>query len=491
MNLGLEHSYSQLPSRFFARVAPEPARAPALLVFNEPLARELDLPYARTDAQRHAWAQALSGNRPPDDARPLAMAYAGHQFAHFVAELGDGRALLLGEKRHGGRRYDIQLKGSGRTPFSRGGDGRAALGPMLREYLVSEAMHALGIPTTRSLAVVATGEPVFRDSVLPGAVLTRVATSHLRVGTFQYFRARNDVEGLRLLLDYAIARHDPDLAAADSRALAFLERVAQRQASLIAQWMSVGFIHGVMNTDNMTLSGETIDYGPCAFMDHYDPHTVFSSIDRRGRYAFGNQPAIAQWNLARLADALLPLIEPDEQRAIGLATVPVQRFAADFDLGFRQRMGAKLGLMSVRDADAPLISDLLMALHVGHADFTSSLRALADAALGAAHEEGFRQQFREPAAVDEWLAAWRRRLATEGATPTQVREGIRSANPAFIARNHRVEQALAAASDHGDLAPFTRLLTVLQQPFADQPGMEDLARPPRDDERVAATFCGT
>ncbi len=488
----LEHSYSQLPSRFFARLAPKPVRAPRLLIFNDTLADLLGVAPPRDDAERGKWAAMLAGNELPSDARPLAMAYAGHQFAHFVPQLGDGRALLLGEKRgRDGRLYDIQLKGSGRTPFSRAGDGRAVIGPMLREYLVSEAMHALGIPTTRSLAVVATGEQVFRDQVLPGAVLTRVAASHLRVGTFQYFQARDDVEGLRLLLDYAIARHDPDLAQAGNRALAFLERVAQRQADLIAQWMSVGFIHGVMNTDNMALSGETIDYGPCAFMDHYDPHTVFSSIDRRGRYAFGNQPTIAQWNIARLADALLPLIDTGQERAVELATPVVQRFAEDFDGAFQQRLCAKLGLMSARDEDAALINTLLAALQAGHADFTNSFHTLADAALGTAHEAGFRQQFREPGIVDEWLATWRLRLAAEARAPAMVHEAMRRTNPAFIPRNHRVEQALQAASDHDDLGPFTRLLSVLQQPFDDHPEAEELSRPPLDDERIAATFCGT
>lgn len=492
MILGLGHSYAGLPPRFFAELAPESAKAPRLLVFNEPLAHELGWQAPRSAAEAEQWAQMLSGNQPPEDARPIAMAYAGHQFAHFVPQLGDGRALLLGEKRApDGRRFDIQLKGSGRTPFSRSGDGRAAIGPMLREYLVSEAMHALGIPTTRSLAVVATGEQVFRDEVLPGAVLTRVAASHLRVGTFQFFQARDDVEGLRALLDYSIARHDPDIAAAENPALAFLKRVAARQARLIAQWMGVGFIHGVMNTDNMALSGETIDYGPCAFMDEYDPRTVFSSIDRRGRYAYGNQPAIAQWNLARLADALLPLIHTEEARAIELATPCVQGFIADFDQHFRQILCAKLGLASTREDDTLLINDLLSAMHAGHADFTNSFRQLADAALGTGHETAFRAQFREPAAVDGWLVAWRARLATEGRPLQALRDALRSTNPVFIPRNHRVEAALEAASRNSDMAPFQRLLAVLQKPFDDHPDAADLSLPPRDEERVAATFCGT
>jgi uncharacterized protein YdiU (UPF0061 family) len=492
MKLGLEHSYAQLPPRFFAELPPAPVSSPALLVFNGALAHELGLMPPATETERAEWAALLSGNRPPEDARTLAMAYAGHQFAHFVPQLGDGRALLLGEKRAcDGRLYDIQLKGSGPTPFSRAGDGRAAVGPMLREYLVSEAMHALGIPTTRSLAVIATGERVFREEALPGAVLTRVAASHLRVGTFEYFAARDDRDGLRALLDYAIARHYPDLAAAETPALAFLGRVAESQAALVAQWMAVGFIHGVMNTDNMTISGETIDYGPCAFMDRYDPRMVFSSIDHRGRYAYGNQPAIAQWNLARLAETLLPLIDADQPRAVELATARVQAFMEDFDARSQRLMGSKLGLATVRDGDEALINELLTAMHHGHADFTNTFRALADAALGQEQEADFLAQFDEPTAAGNWLAHWRERLDYGGRPPKAVRETMRAINPAFIPRNHRVETALDAATARGNLAPFHRLLRVLQRPFDDHPGETELTLPPRDDERVLATFCGT
>ncbi len=326
----------------------------------------------------------LSGNELPDDARPLAMAYAGHQFGHFVPQLGDGRAVLLGERRASdGRRYDLQLKGSGRTPFSRSGDGRAVLGPMLREYLISEAMHALGIPTTRSLAVVATGEQVLREEPAPGAVLTRVAASHLRVGTFEYFAVRGDHDALRALLAYSIARHAPELAAAPVPALAFLKWVADRQAALIAQWLGVGFIHGVMNTDNMALSGETIDYGPCAFMDHYDPDTVFSSIDHRGRYAYGNQPAIAQWNLARFAETLLPLIDADKAMAIAQATAVINRFPAEFEARHQLLLRAKLGLGSMRESDAALAARFLALLHANRADFTLAFHHLSTAAPGS------------------------------------------------------------------------------------------------------------
>ncbi len=425
------------------------------------------------------------------------MAYAGHQFAHFVAQLGDGRALLLGERRAlDGRLYDIQFKGSGRTPFSRGGDGRAALGPMLREVLVSEAMHALGIATTRSLAVVATGERVFRDEALPGAILTRVAASHVRVGSFQYFASREDGDALRQLLDFSIARHYPRLAQADNPALAFLEAVVEAQAALIAQWMAVGFIHGVMNTDNMAISGETIDYGPCAFMDHYHPETVFSSIDHRGRYAYGNQPAIAQWNLARLAETLLPLIHVDPQAAVEPATAVVAGFTPRFDAHLSARMRAKLGLAEARQHDDLLVSHLLGLMQQGRADFTLVFRHLADAIGPEAIEPGadlaaLRAQFQEPSALDPWLADWRARLAAEPMETAARRAAMQRVNPLFIPRNHRVEAALIAASERGDLAPFQRLLAAIQRPYEDQAGNEELTLPPRDDERVLATFCGT
>jgi uncharacterized protein YdiU (UPF0061 family) len=489
IRLGLEHHYATLPARCFAEVLPAAAAAPSLLVFNEPLAEVLGLP-DQAGGQPIDWAAVLSGNQLPADARPLAMAYAGHQYANFVPQLGDGRALLLGEKRgRDGQLHELQLKGSGRTPFSRSGDGRAAVGPMLREYLISEAMHALGIPTTRSLAVVATGERVFREDVLPGAVLTRVASSHLRVGTFQYFAARDDREALAALLDFAVARHDPDLPADAGRALAFLQRVADRQAALVAQWMAVGFIHGVMNTDNMALSGETIDYGPCAFTDHYHPQTVFSSIDHRGRYAYSTQPAIAQWNLARFAETLLPLMPGAEADAITQATQIVSAFMHRFDAAFNARMNAKLGLQSVREPDAALISTLLSLLQAGRADFTLTFRALADVLAGDA--TALHTVLPESAALASWLADWNARLALEGQSTERVRAAMNAVNPAVIARNHRVDAALNAASERGDLTPFMRLLTAVQQPWEVPAGADDLLQPPRDDERIHATFCGT
>src|SRR5689334_3865681 len=411
MRLGLENTYSALPSRFYARIAPVPVRDPRWVVFNSRLAEELGLDPAVVEREAARW---FSGNQTPDDADPIALAYAGHQFGSFVPQLGDGRAILLGERvgRDGVRR-DIQLKGSGRTPFSRNGDGRAALGPMLREYLISEAMHALGIPTTRSLAVVTTGEQVVREDLVPGAVLTRVAASHIRVGTFEYFAARNDREAISLLLDYVITRHYPQARNSDIPALAVLEAVSQRQAALIADWMSVGFIHGVMNTDNMAISGETIDYGPCAFMDHYDPKTVFSSIDHGGRYAYGNQPAIAQWNIARLAETLLPLIDSNEGKAIELATAVVKDFMARFDAQLLARMRRKVGLASEQEGDVELISALLATMRSAGADFTLTFRRLARCADELADDASLLELFAPSSGIADWLRRWRERLASE------------------------------------------------------------------------------
>jgi serine/tyrosine/threonine adenylyltransferase len=488
LKFGLAHTYTTLPPQCFIDVAPVPVAAPRLLVFNSSLASFLNLDAGLKDRA----ASLLSGNELPEDARPIAMAYAGHQFGNFVPQLGDGRALLFGECRAAdGRLYDVQLKGSGRTPFSRGGDGRAAVGPMLREYLISEAMHALHIPTTRSLAVVATGERLLREEPLPGAVLTRVAASHLRVGTFEYFAVRQDHVALQALLAYAIARHAPELAGAQIPALAFLEWVANRQAALVAQWLSVGFIHGVMNTDNMALSGETIDYGPCAFMDHYDPNTVFSSIDHRGRYAYGNQPVIAQWNLARFAETLVPLIDPDPATAVQGATTIINRFPAVFEARHQQLLRAKLGLATVRETDAQLVGGFLALLHAARADMTLGFRHLSDAAPSPAHEGALRALLQNAAGLDQWLAQWRTRLGSEHASPADIHAAMRGVNPTYIPRNHLVEAALNAASDHGDLAPLESLLAVIQRPFQDHPGREAWLQPPRDDERVLATFCGT
>jgi uncharacterized protein YdiU (UPF0061 family) len=489
MRLGLQHTYSALPSRFYARVAPVPVKDPRLVVFNSRLAEELELDPAVLEREGAAW---FSGNQTPEDADPIALAYAGHQFGNFVPQLGDGRAILLGERvgRDGVRR-DIQLKGSGRTPFSRNGDGRAALGPMLREYLISEAMHALGIPTTRSLAVATTGEQVVREDLLPGAVLTRVAASHIRVGTFEYFAARNDREAVGQLLDYVITRHYPETRGAEVPALAVLEAVAQRQAALIADWMSVGFIHGVMNTDNMAISGETIDYGPCAFMDHYDPNTVFSSIDHGGRYAYGNQPAIAQWNLARLAETLLPLIDSDEGKAIERATVVVRDFMPVFDAQLLARMRRKIGLASEQDSDVELVRALLATMQSASADFTLTFRRLARCADEPADDASLLELFAPSSGMVDWLRRWRERLASEPQNAGERAANMRRVNPAFIPRNHRVEAALEAASTHGDLGLFHQLRKILEHPYDDQPGCGEFEQPPAPGERVLRTFCGT
>jgi serine/tyrosine/threonine adenylyltransferase len=455
MRLGFQHSYCTLPGRFYARVAPTAVADPRLVVFNTPLAEELGLDPRVLEAEA---AAILSGNRLPEDAEPIAMAYAGHQFGVFVPSLGDGRALLLGELRgRDGELYDLQLKGAGLTPFSRNGDGRAVIGPMLREYLVSEAMHALGIPTSRSLAVVTTGEPVFRESALPGAVLTRVAASHIRVGTFQYFSARGDSQALQQLLDYVIARHYPAARESARPALAVLQEVAQRQARLLADWMRIGFIHGVMNTDNMAISGQTIDYGPCAFMDDYDPKTVFSSIDHKGRYAYANQPAIAQWNLARFAEALLSLIDPDSEKAVSLATEVLAPFIGQFDAHFLTAMARKIGLSSATEGDVELIRRLLVTMQHSQADFTLTFRRLAATAEDPGNEASLRELFNEAAELDAWLPDWRQRLARDTQTVTERARNMRAASPAFIPRNHRVQAALDAA-EGGDYQPFRRLL---------------------------------
>jgi uncharacterized protein YdiU (UPF0061 family) len=489
MRLGFVHSYATLPPQFYVRVNPTPVAKPGLVVFNRRLAAELGL---EPDVVEPAAADMLSGNRLPEDATPIAMAYAGHQFGGFVPQLGDGRAILLGELTgRDGMLRDLQLKGSGLTAFSRGADGRAALGPMLREYLVSEAMHAFGIPTTRSLAVVATGERVHRETALPGAVLTRVAASHVRVGTFEYFAARGDQHAIRALLDYVIARHYPAARDAEVPALAVLKAVAERQAALIADWMRVGFIHGVMNTDNMAISGETIDYGPCAFMDEYHPNTVFSSIDRRGRYAYANQPAIAQWNLARLAETLLPLIAADVDEAVRLATEIVGPFIAQFEVQFLDRMRRKAGLVSVLDGDAELVKRLLTTMQHAEADYTLTFRRLALAAEEPADDSRLRELFRDTSGIDSWLHDWRQRLAQDPQRPAERATSMRHANPAFIPRNHRVEAALNAASDGGDLEPFHRLLDVVQRPYDDRPEAAEYEQPPQPAERVLKTYCGT
>jgi uncharacterized protein YdiU (UPF0061 family) len=476
-----DNTYARELEGFYVSWHAAQVAEPRLVKFNRELAEELGLDAAALDSSEGA--RIFSGNATPDGAAPLAQAYAGHQFGGFVPQLGDGRALLLGEviDRHG-RRRDIQLKGSGRTPFSRNADGRAALGPVLREYLMGEAMHALSIPTTRALAAVVTGEPIYRETMLPGAVLTRVAASHIRVGTFQFFAARREQDKLRRLADYVIDRHYPELKDHVNPYLGLVERVSERQAALVARWMHVGFIHGVMNTDNMAISGETIDYGPCAFMDRYDPTTVFSSIDSRGRYAYGNQPGIAQWNLARFAETLLPLIDPDETLAIARATDAIEAFSENYKRHWLTGMRAKLGLVSEDETDFNLAQDLLAAMKDNKVDYTLAFRYLAAAASG--DEKPIRTLFADPAAYDRWSHHWRARLAREGAATEQRSEAMRSVNPVFIPRNHRVEEALRAAGEDGEYEPFDTLLKILSRPFEDQPMFADFAEPaPESDER--------
>jgi uncharacterized protein YdiU (UPF0061 family) len=485
-----QNTYAALPANFFARVAPTPVASPRLIKLNRPLAVHLGLDPDVLDSPEGA--DILSGKRLPDGAEPIAMAYAGHQFGHFVPQLGDGRAILLGEViDKDGVRRDIQLKGSGPTPFSRRGDGRAALGPVLREYIVSEAMFALGIPTTRSLAAVTSGESVMRETVLPGAVLTRVAASHIRVGTFQYFAARQDTDAVRRLADHVIARHYPQLAGTDNPYHTLLEAVVGRQASLVARWLLVGFIHGVMNTDNTSISGETIDYGPCAFLDHYDPAQVFSSIDEMGRYAYANQPRIALWNLTRLAECLLPLLSDDQEKAIAEAQEILAGFPEQFSAAYQAGLRGKIGLFTSRDGDEALVQDLLDAMAQARADFTNTFRRLGDAALDAVNEARVRSLFADPAAIDEWTLRWRARIAAEPQSAAARQAAMHAVNPAVIPRNHRIEAVIVAAVASDDTAPFEELIRVLAKPFEERPEFADYANPPKADERVCQTFCGT
>jgi uncharacterized protein YdiU (UPF0061 family) len=484
-----QNSYAALPDSFFARVAPTPVAAPRLIKLNRPLALRLGLDPDLLETPEGA--EILAGKRLPEGADPIAMAYAGHQFGQFVPQLGDGRAILLGEVIDtDGIRRDIQLKGSGPTPFSRRGDGRAALGPVLREYVVSEAMASLGIPTTRSLAAVVTGEQVFRETALPGAVLTRVASSHIRVGTFQYFAVRRDTDAVRALADHVINRHYPELAGVERPYHPLLAAVVARQADLVARWLLIGFIHGVMNTDNSSISGETIDYGPCAFMDAYDPAQVFSSIDEMGRYAYGNQPRIALWNLTRLAECLLPLFSDDQETAVEQAQEILGEFSETFSAAYQAGLRKKVGLFTTRDGDEALVQDLLDAMAKGGADFTLTFRRLSDLAADVSADDA-RALFAEPAAFDEWAARWRKRTAEEPQTPTERQALMRSVNPAYIPRNHRIEAVIQSAMYNDDYAPFEELVKVLAKPFEDQPDYASYQDPPRPEERVCQTFCGT
>jgi len=488
MKITFDNSYARLPERFFASTQPLQSPSPTLIRVNEKLAVELGIDPEWLKSP--AGLDMLSGRAPPEGSQPIAQAYAGHQFGNFVPQLGDGRAVLLGEvvDRQGQRR-DIQLKGGGRTAFSRGGDGRAALGPVLREYLVSEAMAALNIPTTRALAAVTTGEPVVRETMLPGAMLTRVASSHIRVGTFQFFAARDDAEALRLLADHVIARHYPAAATAPNPYRALLDAVIAAQADLVARWLLIGFIHGVMNTDNMAIAGETIDYGPCAFMDAYDPATVFSSIDRMGRYAYGNQPRIAHWNLTRLAETLLPLLADDQDAAVEEAQAALASFGATFEQTYFGGLRRKVGLVSEAPEDVELINDILSRMKENEVDYTLFFRNLGLAALG--EDEPARALFIDPTAFDKWALAWRSRLSQDGQDPDSRRIAMDRVNPAFIPRNHQVEAMIEAAVQRDDFSVFERMLDVLSRPFDDQPNERVLAQPPLPHERVAATFCGT
>ena len=464
------------------------ATAPKLLLFNDGLAEELGLEPSTLNSE--SGSAIFSGNVIPEGAQPLAQVYAGHQFGGFSPQLGDGRALLLGEMIDTlGQRRDIQLKGSGRTPFSRGGDGKATLGPVLREYLIGESMHALGVPTTRALAAVTTGEVVSRDRSLPGAILTRVAESHIRIGTFQFFAARGDTDKVRELADYAIARHHPVTPGLDNPYLTFFKSVTEAQAALVARWMSLGFIHGVMNTDNMTISGETIDYGPCAFMDTYSAQTVFSSIDTHGRYAYANQPSILSWNLARLAETLIPLIDPDEDMAIGLLTDAVQDVGRVYESHWLNAMRLKIGLWTKRPSDLELINDLLSLMEDSHADFTLVFRHLSNLLRGDGSQ--VRQHFDISASFDAWSQRWQTRMKPEGIRAETRALAMDQTNPIYIPRNHKVEEALFAAVEHNDMKPFTRLLAVLSHPFDGVQGNEDYAIPGPQLATPYQTFCGT
>ncbi|TWT12505.1 YdiU family protein [Planomicrobium sp. CPCC 101079] len=479
----LDNSYASLPDKFYTSMNPNPVSSPKLAILNKPLAGHLGLNAEALESEEGV--AVLAGNRAPEGGNPLAQAYAGHQFG-YLTMLGDGRALLLGEQiTPDGQRFDIQLKGSGRTAYSRGGDGRAALGPMLREYIISEAMHALGIPTTRSLAVVATGETIRRETgFLPGAVLTRVAASHLRVGTFQYAAGAGSIDEVRALADYALQRHFPEIDSKDpERYLKLFQEVAKRQALLIAKWQLVGFIHGVMNTDNMAISGETIDYGPCAFMDVYHPKTVFSSIDAQGRYAYNNQPIIGGWNLARFVETLLPLLHDEQEEAVAIAQTQLKVYAEQFHENWHAGMRSKLGLFNEEAEDESLIDDLLKLMQEHEADYTNTFVALTFGKLEAA------ELFEAPE-FTEWHSRWQERLSRQQQSKEEVLELMRSSNPAVIPRNHRVEAALEAAVK-GDYRVLERLLAVLADPFAHSTEQAEYAQPPEPTSGPYQTFCGT
>ena len=506
MSIAFDNSYARLPDRFYARVRPTPVAKPARLAINAPLAERLNVSLEELESPEGI--EILAGNRIADRSEPIALAYAGHQFGGFVPQLGDGRAILLGEViGRDGKRYDVQLKGAGPTPFSRGGDGRAALGPVLREYVVSEAMAAMGVPTTRALAAVATGEVVVREKLLPGAILTRIASSHLRIGTFQYFAVRKDNDAIRTLAEYALKRHYPDAPSTEGVGLTLLDAVMNAQINLVASWLSIGFVHGVMNTDNMSISGETIDYGPCAFLDAYHPGRTFSSIDRGGRYAFANQPRIALWNLTRFAETLLPLVHDDIDKAAEMLTKRLETYPDKFEAAYGKRMRAKLGLRDeieggfgaqsaeggskpqMFNGDLELVQGLLERMAEAKVDYTNCFRRLVDVAAGK-DESILVELFAEPRPIMEWLRSWRLRFERDSSAPQERIELMRRSNPAFVPRNHRIEEMIAAATS-GDMQPFERLMRVLARPYDDQPEAAELTSPPGDEQWNYRTFCGT
>jgi len=485
------NSYACLPGQFYTRHLPVPVVNPGLIRANDELAITLGIDPGWLVSE--TGVNFAVGNQIPEGADPIATVYAGHQFGAWNPQLGDGRAILLGEVvAASGRRYDIQLKGSGRTPYSRGGDGRAPLGPVLREYVVSEAMSTLGVPTSRALAAATTGEVVMRESPLPGAVLVRVAQSHIRIGSIQFFSAQKDFDSVRILVNHIIQRHFPQLAETNKPVHAMLDEVVERQASLIAQWQSLGFIHGVMNTDNMLLSGETIDYGPCAYMDEYDPATVFSSIDHGGRYAYRNQPHIAHWNLAMLAQALLPLLDDQEDKAIASGQTAIDRFPDLYMAAYLDRMRQKLGLNGRHTDDEKLIRDLLTLMHESNSDFTLTFRRLSDLAdPDSTANAGVAGIFELPESFDTWLERWQNRLQTSSMSDGERQANMYASNPAFIARNHLLEEVIEAATRQGDLKPFHRLVDLLEKPFEFDASLSRYAMPPRPEQIVRQTFCGT
>ena len=489
--INFDNSYVRLPAEFYSRQKPESATKPGLLKVNRTLAVELGLDPQWLESEQGI--DFLAGNYLPAGADPIATVYAGHQFGGYSPRLGDGRAVLMGEIiSPDGQRYDIQLKGSGRTPYSRGGDGRAPLGPVLREYIVSEAMAVLGVPTTRALAAVTTGDMVMRETPLPGAVLARVAKSHLRIGTMQYFAARNDSGALQTLVDYVIERHYPQAKESPNRVLSMLDSIIQNQAALIAQWQSLGFIHGVMNTDNMLLSGETIDYGPCAFLDEFEPEKTFSSIDHGGRYAYGNQPQIAHWNLSVLTQLLLPLINEDQDEALAAGQAAIDAYPGYYQTAYLQVMRKKLGLTSEHSDDASLIQNLLTLMKEHKCDYTLTFRSLSDTSNPDCNPDNTIQSlFQLPDSFNSWLSAWQQRISSESMTPKHIQMLMHQTNPVFIARNHLVEEAIASATQRQDFASFEQLVDILAEPYVYRPALARFALPPTENQVVQKTFCGT